>query len=60
MKDGTRVIEHIDKTHIGKLILTKEIGSDGTKDITEQYKFQEGNWLHMAKWSVVYTDVDFS
>ncbi|XP_044863710.1 coagulation factor XIII A chain isoform X2 [Mauremys mutica] len=42
MKDGTRVIEHIDKTHIGKLILTKEIGSDGTKDITEQYKFQEG------------------
>ncbi|XP_019377726.1 PREDICTED: coagulation factor XIII A chain [Gavialis gangeticus] len=42
MKNGTRVIEQIDTTHIGKLIVTKDIGSDGMKDITEQYKFREG------------------
>ncbi|XP_058031258.1 coagulation factor XIII A chain [Ahaetulla prasina] len=42
MKDGSKVIQHIDKTQVGKLILTKEMGSNKMKDITEHYKFQEG------------------
>ncbi|XP_037700439.1 LOW QUALITY PROTEIN: coagulation factor XIII A chain [Choloepus didactylus] len=41
-KDGTHVVEAVDATHIGKLIVTKEIGGDGIKDITDTYKFQEG------------------
>ncbi|XP_032079379.1 coagulation factor XIII A chain [Thamnophis elegans] len=42
MKNGSKVIQHIDKTQIGTLILTKEMGSNKTKDITELYKFKEG------------------
>uniref|UniRef100_H0V529 Coagulation factor XIII A chain n=1 Tax=Cavia porcellus TaxID=10141 RepID=H0V529_CAVPO len=41
-KDGTHVVESIDTTHIGKLIVTKQIGGDGIQDITDNYKFQEG------------------
>ncbi|KAM7099810.1 coagulation factor XIII A chain isoform 1-T2 [Molossus nigricans] len=41
-KDGTHVVEAVDTTHIGKLIVTKETGGDGMKDITDTYKFQEG------------------
>ncbi|XP_053459052.1 coagulation factor XIII A chain isoform X1 [Nycticebus coucang] len=41
-KDGTHVVETVDATHIGKLIVTKEIKGDGMKDITDTYKFQEG------------------
>lgn len=41
-KDGTHVVENVDATHIGKLIVTKEIGGDGMQDITDTYKFQEG------------------
>lgn len=41
-KDGTQVVEAVDTTHVGKLIVTKEVGGDGMKDITETYKFQEG------------------
>uniref|UniRef100_A0A7N5JVP0 Coagulation factor XIII A chain n=1 Tax=Ailuropoda melanoleuca TaxID=9646 RepID=A0A7N5JVP0_AILME len=41
-KDGTHVVENVDTTHIGKLIVTKEVGGDGIKDITDTYKFQEG------------------
>ncbi|KAM8901610.1 coagulation factor XIII A chain [Lycaon pictus] len=41
-KDGTHVVETVDTTHIGKLIVTKEVGGDGIKDITDTYKFQEG------------------
>ncbi|XP_037374716.1 coagulation factor XIII A chain [Talpa occidentalis] len=41
-KDGTQVVEAIDTTHIGKLIVTKQIGGDGIMDITSAYKFQEG------------------
>lgn len=44
-KDGTHVVEAVDTTHIGKLIVTKEVGEDGMKDITDTYKFQEGNSL---------------
>ncbi|XP_012589609.1 PREDICTED: coagulation factor XIII A chain [Condylura cristata] len=41
-KDGTQVVEAVDTAHIGKLIVTKQIGGDGIMDITETYKFQEG------------------
>ena len=39
------MVEALDTTHIGKLIVTKEIGGDGIKDITDTYKFQEGKRL---------------
>ncbi|XP_007933535.1 coagulation factor XIII A chain [Orycteropus afer afer] len=41
-KDGTHIVEAVDSTHIGKLIVTKKIGGDGMQDITDSYKFQEG------------------
>ncbi|XP_004628508.1 coagulation factor XIII A chain [Octodon degus] len=41
-KDGTHVVESVDTTHIGKLIVTKQIGGDEIQDITDTYKFQEG------------------
>ncbi|KAM9233961.1 coagulation factor XIII A chain [Dugong dugon] len=41
-KDGTHVVEGVDSTHIGKLIVTKQVGRDGMQDITDTYKFQEG------------------
>ncbi|KAF6108658.1 coagulation factor XIII A chain [Phyllostomus discolor] len=41
-KDGTHIVEAVDTTHIGKLIVTKQVGGDGMKDITDTYKFQEG------------------
>ncbi|XP_010621102.1 coagulation factor XIII A chain isoform X1 [Fukomys damarensis] len=41
-KDGTHVVQSVDTTHIGKLIVTKQIGGDGIQDITDTYKFQEG------------------
>ncbi|EHB06389.1 Coagulation factor XIII A chain, partial [Heterocephalus glaber] len=41
-KDGTHMVESVDATHIGKLIVTKQIGGDGIQDITDTYKFQEG------------------
>lgn len=44
-KDGTHVIEAVDTRHIGRLIVTKQIGGDGISDITDTYKFQEGNVL---------------
>uniref|UniRef100_A0A674HT28 protein-glutamine gamma-glutamyltransferase n=1 Tax=Taeniopygia guttata TaxID=59729 RepID=A0A674HT28_TAEGU len=42
-KNGTQVVENIDTTHIGQLIVTKAVGGDGMVDITEQYKFREGS-----------------
>ncbi|XP_009883714.1 PREDICTED: coagulation factor XIII A chain [Charadrius vociferus] len=42
-KNGTQVIEKIDTTHVGQLIVTKEVGGDGMMEITEEYKFQEGS-----------------
>ncbi|XP_073423429.1 coagulation factor XIII A chain [Dendrobates tinctorius] len=42
MKDGTREVQCIDKTHVGQKILTKEIGGNGELDITDLYKFSEG------------------
>lgn len=42
-KNGTQVVENIDTTRIGQLIVTKEVGGDGMVDITEEYKFREGS-----------------
>ncbi|KAM9308289.1 coagulation factor XIII A chain [Gastrophryne carolinensis] len=42
MKDGSKVVQYVDKTHVGQKILTKEIGGDGAHDITDLYKFSEG------------------
>ncbi|GAB0183761.1 coagulation factor XIII A chain [Grus japonensis] len=42
-KNGIQVIERIDTTHIGQLIVTKKVGDDGMMEITEEYKFQEGS-----------------
>ncbi|XP_069586806.1 coagulation factor XIII A chain [Ranitomeya imitator] len=42
MRDGTREVQYIDKTHVGQKILTKEIGGNGALDITDLYKFSEG------------------
>ncbi|XP_075441914.1 coagulation factor XIII A chain [Ascaphus truei] len=42
MKDGTKVVEFIDKTHVGQRIMTKEIGGNGSQDLTDFYKFSEG------------------
>ncbi|KAL8182495.1 UNVERIFIED_CONTAM: hypothetical protein K2H54_057211 [Gekko kuhli] len=42
MTNGKKEVKHIDKTHIGKLILTKAVGTDEKMDVTETYKFQEG------------------
>lgn len=39
------MVEAVDTAHIGKMIVTKEVGGDGIKDITDTYKFQEGNLL---------------
>ncbi|XP_051711102.1 coagulation factor XIII A chain [Oryctolagus cuniculus] len=41
-KDGSHVVQAVDTTSIGKLIVTKQIGGDGMTDITDAYKFQEG------------------
>ncbi|XP_054984323.1 coagulation factor XIII A chain [Sorex araneus] len=41
-KDGSHVVEAVDTTHIGKLIVTKQPGGDGVMDITDTYKFPEG------------------
>ncbi|XP_048826964.1 coagulation factor XIII A chain [Brienomyrus brachyistius] len=41
-KNGTLEQVKVDKTHVGQLVLTKDIGSDKSRDITSQYKFPEG------------------
>ncbi|XP_055964472.1 coagulation factor XIII A chain [Sorex fumeus] len=41
-KDGSHVVEAVDTTHIGKLIVTKQPGGDGVMDVTDTYKFPEG------------------
>ncbi|XP_053570678.1 coagulation factor XIII A chain [Bombina bombina] len=42
MRDGSKVIEYVDKTHVGQKIVTKEISGNGAQDITDTYKFSEG------------------
>ncbi|XP_072366123.1 coagulation factor XIII A chain-like [Scyliorhinus torazame] len=42
-KDGSLTKGDVKTKEVGKLIVTKEIGSDGKQDITDQYKYQEGS-----------------
>ncbi|MBN3308027.1 F13A factor, partial [Amia calva] len=42
-KDGTQEAIKVNTHHVGKMVLTKEVGRDGSKDITESYKFPEGS-----------------
>ncbi|XP_067910557.1 coagulation factor XIII A chain-like [Heterodontus francisci] len=42
-KDGSLIKGDVKTDEVGKLILTKEMGSDSSEDITDQYKYQEGS-----------------
>uniref|UniRef100_W5N165 protein-glutamine gamma-glutamyltransferase n=2 Tax=Lepisosteus oculatus TaxID=7918 RepID=W5N165_LEPOC len=42
-KDGTQEVVKVDPHHMGKMILTKEVGRDESKDVTDLYKFPEGS-----------------
>ncbi|GCC30889.1 hypothetical protein chiPu_0009343 [Chiloscyllium punctatum] len=42
-KDGSLIKGDVKTDEVGKLVLTKEIGSDSRKDITNQYKHEEGS-----------------
>ncbi|XP_067857890.1 coagulation factor XIII A chain-like isoform X2 [Heptranchias perlo] len=42
-KDGSLIKGDVKTDEVGKLIVTKQIGSDGRKDITDQYKYPEGS-----------------
>lgn len=42
-KDGTMEPVKVNKTHVGRMVLTKALGSEGRRDIVDQYKFPEGS-----------------
>ncbi|KAM4565524.1 coagulation factor XIII A chain [Fundulus diaphanus] len=42
-KDGTLEPVRVNKTHVGRMALTKAAGSEGRRDIIDQYKFPEGS-----------------
>lgn len=41
-KDGTLEMVKVNRTHIGRMILTKAPGALSRRDVTDQYKFPEG------------------
>ncbi|KAJ8386889.1 hypothetical protein AAFF_G00164860 [Aldrovandia affinis] len=41
-KNGTLEAVKVNSSHVGRIVLTKEIGGDQPSDITSQYKFPEG------------------
>ena len=41
-KSGDMVPVKVNRTHVGRKVLTKAIGGDHSDDITSQYKFPEG------------------
>uniref|UniRef100_A0A673LJD6 protein-glutamine gamma-glutamyltransferase n=1 Tax=Sinocyclocheilus rhinocerous TaxID=307959 RepID=A0A673LJD6_9TELE len=41
-KDGTLEVVKVNPTHVGRMVLTKAVLHDGRRDITDQYKFPEG------------------
>lgn len=45
-KDGTMQPVKVNRSHVGRLILTKTPGDVTRRDITHQYKFLEGQCLH--------------
>ncbi|XP_072929126.1 coagulation factor XIII A chain-like [Hemitrygon akajei] len=42
-QDGSLIKGNVKTDEVGKLILTKEVGSDMRNDITDQYKYPEGS-----------------
>ena len=42
-EDGDYEIKKIDKTHVGKMVVTKAVRSDKPEYITDQYKHKEGS-----------------
>ncbi|MGH0126350.1 UNVERIFIED_CONTAM: hypothetical protein FKN15_027413 [Acipenser sinensis] len=42
MRDGTQQPIKVNKHHVGQMVLTKEVGRDEIKNITDLYKFPEG------------------
>ncbi|XP_038126333.1 coagulation factor XIII A chain [Cyprinodon tularosa] len=41
--DGTMEPVKLNQTHVGRMILTKAAGSEGCRDLIDQYKFPEGS-----------------
>ena len=41
-KDGTMEPVKVNRTHVGRMVLTKALGDMTRRDITDQYKFPEG------------------
>uniref|UniRef100_A0A8C1N4C0 protein-glutamine gamma-glutamyltransferase n=1 Tax=Cyprinus carpio TaxID=7962 RepID=A0A8C1N4C0_CYPCA len=41
-KDGTLEAVKVNQTHVGRMVLTKAVLHDGRRDITDHYKFPEG------------------
>lgn len=41
-RDGTLEPVKVNRAHVGRMILTKAPGLETSRDITEQYKFPEG------------------
>lgn len=44
--DGTLQTVKVNRTHVGRMVLTKAVGNETRRDITDQYKFAEGQWSH--------------
>ena len=42
--DGDFVIKKIDKKHVGRMVVTKAVGSNEPHYITDEYKHKEGSW----------------
>ncbi|XP_061664425.1 coagulation factor XIII A chain isoform X2 [Syngnathoides biaculeatus] len=42
-KDGSTTVVKVNRTHIGRMVLTKATGGSGRRDVTDQYKFPEGS-----------------
>ncbi|XP_013856249.1 coagulation factor XIII A chain [Austrofundulus limnaeus] len=40
--DGTLQTVKVNRTHVGRMVLTKAVGNETRRDITDQYKFPEG------------------
>lgn len=47
--DGTMEPVKLNQTHVGRMILTKAAGSEGCRDLIDQYKFPEGQWSHRTQ-----------
>lgn len=48
-KDGTMEPVKVNRTHVGRMVLTKAPGATTRRDITDQYKFPEGQRLHQLQ-----------